>query len=475
MTATDATTPLTPDLCVIGAGAAGLSVASIAASLGASVVLIESNRMGGECLNVGCVPSKALIAAARWAHERGRADGDGAAIDFSRVQQHVASVIAAIAPMDSPARYGAMGVQVIQAEAHFTDAVTVSAGGRVIKARRFVLATGSRPAIPPIPGLDQVPYLTSETVFELTERPRHLMVIGGGAVGVELAQAYRRLGAAVTVIEAGPRIVAQEDPEMVSVIERALCREGVTLRKGAAIERIELLSSGNIALRLWNGDIVEGSHLLVAAGREPRIEGLEPAGIKADASGILVNRRLKTTNRKVYAIGDCAGAIATGGRFTHVANHHAGLVIRNALFRLPARLGKTPVPRVVHTAPELATVGLSEAEARAKHGRMRILRWPLSNNDRARAEGATEGHVKAIVTRRGKILGCSIVSAQAGELIMPWVLAMARGLKVSDLAGLVYPYPTFSEATKGAAVEFLKPTAQKPWLRWLIGLVRHLG
>jgi pyruvate/2-oxoglutarate dehydrogenase complex dihydrolipoamide dehydrogenase (E3) component len=473
---------LQPDLCIIGAGSAGLSVAAIAASLGASVTLIEKHKMGGECLNAGCVPSKALIAAAHRAQDIREAGhfglrGGAPDVDFAEAQRHVKGTIAAIAPMDSMERYEAMGVQVIQAEARFTDARTVLAGDATIKARRFVIATGSRPAIPPIPGLDRVSYLTNETFFDLAERPEHLIVLGGGAIGVEIAQAYRRLGVTVSLLEAGERLLAQEDPEMTEVISRSLRMEGVAVRTGASIARVEQEQPGRLAVLLATGERIEGSHLLVAAGRQPRTDGmgLEAAGIGADASGIVVDQGLRTSNRRVYAIGDCAGGAGAGARFTHVANHHAGLVIRSALFRLPIRLGSAPIPRVVYTAPELASVGLTEAEAKAKHKTVRILRWAFADNDRARAERAEKGHIKAIVTSRGRILGCSIAGAYAGELIMPWVLAMGKGLKVSDLAGLVYPYPTFSEVTKSAAVEFLRPSAQNPWLRRLISLVRRLG
>ncbi len=438
--------------------------------------------MGGECLNVGCVPSKALLAAAHRAHEIRRSEpfGVGAgepAIDPAKVRDHVRNAVAAIAPMDSAERYRAMGVHVIEGEARFTGTGTAMAGGQIIQARRFVIAIGSRPAIPPIPGLDQVPYLTNDTLFDLGETPEHLVVIGGGAVGVEMAQAYRRLGSAVTILEAGERILAKEDPEMAAVVERALRAEGVAIRAGRGVEQVAPGPEGRFAVDLEGGERIEGSHLLVAAGRQPVFDGLdlEAAGIETDKSGIVVGRSLKTSNRRVFAIGDCVGGAGAGARFTHAANHQAGLVIRCALFGLPVRYGSAPVPRVLYTDPEFAAVGLSEEEARARHGAFRILRWSFADTDRARAERATTGHVKAIVTRRGRILGCSIVGARAGELIVPWVLALNKGLKVSDLAGLVYPYPTFSEVTKGAAVEFLRPSAQNPWLRRLMGLVRRLG
>jgi pyruvate/2-oxoglutarate dehydrogenase complex dihydrolipoamide dehydrogenase (E3) component len=475
---------LTPDLCVIGAGSGGLSVAAIAASFGVPVVLIEKDRMGGECLNVGCVPSKALIAAADRAHAIRASSPFGIeraepSVDYGRVRDHIQGVIAAIAPNDSVERFTALGVQVIRAEARFTDDKTVVAGDTTIAARRFVLAVGSRPAVPPIPGLDSVPYLTNDTIFDLGRRPHRLLVIGGGPIGVEIAQAHRRLGAEVVILEAA-RLLPREDSEMAAVVERALLRDGVELRTGAAIERITAVDE-RIVAHVKDGQgpaqSIEGSHLLVAAGRTPTTEGLglDAAGIAFDKSGIKVDRSLRTTNRRVYAVGDCAGGEAGPYKFTHAANYHAGLVIRSALFHLPVRVDPDSISRVVYTDPELAAVGLSEEEARAKHRNMRILRWPVAENDRAQAERATDGHLKALVTRRGKILGCAIAAPHAGELIVPWALAMAKGLKVQDLAGLVFPYPTFSEVTKRAAVEFIRPGAQNPWVRRVIGAVRRLG
>jgi pyruvate/2-oxoglutarate dehydrogenase complex dihydrolipoamide dehydrogenase (E3) component len=475
---------LQPDLCVIGAGSGGLSVAAIAASFGVSVVLIEKDRMGGECLNVGCVPSKALIAAADRAHAirspgRFGVEPGEPKVNYGRVRDHIQGVIAAIAPNDSVERFTALGVQVIRAEARFTDDKTVVAGDATIMARRFVLAVGSRPAVPPIPGIDSVPYLTNDTVFELSRRPERLLVIGGGPIGIEIAQAQRRLGAEVVLIEAA-RLLPREDPEMAAVVERALLRDGIELRTGAAIERIAAEDGSVVAQVKGEQDAaerIEGSHVLVATGRTPTTEGLglNAAGIASDKSGIKVDRSLRTTNRRAYAIGDCAGGEAGPYKFTHAANYHAGLVIRSALFRLPVKVDPAAIPRVVYTDPELAAVGLSEEEARAKHRRVRILRWPVAENDRAQAERATDGHLKALVTPRGKILGCAIAAPHAGELIVPWALAMSKGLKVQDLAGLVFPYPTFSEVTKRAAVEFIRPGAQNRWVRRIVGAVRRLG
>ena len=464
---------------MIGAGSGGLSVAAIAASFGVPVALVERGRMGGDCLNVGCVPSKALIAAADCAHAMREADrfGIGAvepAVDMARVRDHVRGVIAAIAPTDSAERFTKLGVRVIAAEARFVDPRTVVAGPHTIRARRFVLATGSAPAAPPIPGLEGTPFLTNETIFDLAETPQHLLVIGAGPIGVELAQAHRRLGAAVTIVEAA-RVLARDDPEMAAVVERALLRDGVTLRTGARIERAES-RDGRIALHL-GGETVEGSHLLVAAGRRPVVEGLglDEAGVAHDKAGITVDKGLRTTNPRVYAIGDCAGSGAGPYKFTHVSNYHAGLVIRSALFRLPVRVRPDLIPRVTYTDPELAAVGLSEQEAREKHKEIRVLRWPVAENDRAQAERRTDGHAKAIVTTGGRILGCAIAAPGAGDLIVPWALALAKGLKAQDLAGLVFPYPTLSEVSKRAAVEFLRPSAENPWLRRLLGVVRRLG
>jgi pyruvate/2-oxoglutarate dehydrogenase complex dihydrolipoamide dehydrogenase (E3) component len=474
---------LKPDLCVIGAGSGGLSVAAIAASFGVSVVLIERDRMGGDCLNVGCVPSKALIAAGDLAHAMRRAGAYGIApvepdIDPAKVRDHVRGVIAAIAPNDSVERFTALGVQVIQAEGRFVGPRAVEAGGKRIEARRFVIATGSRPAAPPIPGLDTVPYLTNETVFDLNVRPEQLIVIGGGPIGAEIAQAHRRLGAEVVILEA-LRLLPREDPEMAAVVERALLADGVELRTGAAIEAVERQGE-TIAVRLRAGEgheTVTGSHLLVAAGRRPTIEGLglEAAGIATDKGGIAVDRSLRTTNKHVYAIGDCAGGEAGPYRFTHVANYHAGLVIRSALFRLPVKVDNGIIPRATYTDPEVAAVGLTEEEARKSHPGCKVLRWPVAENDRAQAERTVDGHAKVIVAKNGKVLGCAIAAPRAGDLLTPWTLAIAKGLKVQDIAGLVFPYPTLSEVSKRAAVEFLRPAAQNAWLRRAIGWARRLG
>jgi pyruvate/2-oxoglutarate dehydrogenase complex dihydrolipoamide dehydrogenase (E3) component len=470
-------TPLTPDLCIIGAGSAGLSVAVAAGLLNVPTVLIERDRMGGDCLNVGCVPSKALIAAARRAVAVRGAQAFGLGEtepkpNFARIQQHVRDVIARIAPNDSEARFGALGVTVLKGSARFVDARTVMVGAQPIRARRFIVATGSRPAIPPIQGLPSVPYLTNESLFDLTRRPEHLIVLGGGPIGCEMAQAFADLGTAVTLIEAGARLLPREDQDAAGLVARALTRSGVSLRMNVSVSNVAEAGEG-VRLTLADGEALSGSHLLVATGRRPAIEdlGLDAAGITATDRGIVVDQGLRTRNRRVYAIGDAAG----GPLFTHVANYHAGLVVRSALFRLKVKAEYRAVPRVTFTGPELAHVGLTEDEARAAGGALRILRWPIAENDRAQAMRATDGFVKAITDRKGRILGCTIVAEQAGELITPWTLAINNGLTIRALTDVVIPYPTVSEASKRAATAFVLPRLRSPWVGRALRLLRGLG
>jgi pyruvate/2-oxoglutarate dehydrogenase complex dihydrolipoamide dehydrogenase (E3) component len=467
---------LTPDICVIGAGSGGLSVAAAAAAFGVPVVLIEKGKMGGDCLNFGCVPSKALLAAGKHAQamRAGVPFGVAAqrpAIDFAKVQGHVHGVIAAIAPNDSKERFTGLGVHVIEGAARFKDKETVAVGDVEIKARRFVVATGSAPAAPPIPGLDQVPYLTNETVFDLTVCPEHLVVIGAGPVGLEMAQAFRRLGANVTVLEAAAPL-AKDDPECAAIVLDQLAREGVAIRAGVNVLRVEAGAKPRVVVAAANGEeTIDATHLLVATGRQPNLDGLDlgAAGIKSGPRGILVNKRLRSSNRRVYAVGDVAGGL----QFTHVANYHAGLVIRNALFRLRARVDETVVPRVTYTDPELAHVGLTEAEAAGR--RIHVLRWPYHENDRAQAERETRGHIKVVTTGRGRILGATIVGAHAGELIVAWTLAVTQGLNIRAFAQMVMPYPTLAEIGKRAAISYFAGSLTSPFVRRIITTLRRFG
>jgi pyruvate/2-oxoglutarate dehydrogenase complex dihydrolipoamide dehydrogenase (E3) component len=475
---------LTPDICVIGAGSGGLSVAAAAAAFGVPVVLIEKDKMGGDCLNTGCVPSKALLAAAKRAEAIRNAAPFGVkaqrvTVDFREVHRHVHSVIDAIAPNDSRARFTGLGVRVIEGTARFKDARTVVVDDDEFesKARRFVIATGSTAALPPIPGLADTPHLTNETVFDLRVLPKHLIVIGAGPIGLEMAQAFRRLGSDVTVLEAAQPL-AKDDPECAQIVLDQLEREGVVLRTAVRVASIAKVRS-RINVTLAGADevapteTIEGSHLLVAAGRRPVIDelDLDKAAIKAERRGIVVDKGLRTTNKHVYAIGDVAGGL----QFTHVANAHAGVVIRRALFRLPAKLKTEAVPWVTYTEPELAHVGLTEAEARQRHRNLRILRWPYHENDRAQAERETHGHIKVVATRRGKILGATIVGAGAGELIATWTLAINRGLKIRAMTDFVVPYPTLAEIGKRAAITFYTPGLTSPFVRRIIAFLRRFG
>jgi pyruvate/2-oxoglutarate dehydrogenase complex dihydrolipoamide dehydrogenase (E3) component len=450
------------DLCVIGAGAGGLSVAAGASQMGASVVLFERGAMGGDCLNVGCVPSKALLAAAHAAHGAEVAGRFGldmtvAPTDWRRVREHVRGVIAAIAPVDSVERYEGFGVRVIPAHTRFTGPRTLEGGGVTVRARFVVIATGSTPSVPPIPGLDGVAYLTNETVFDLDERPSHLLVLGGGAIGCELAQAHARLGCRVTLVESA-RLLGPEDPEAADVVRLSLRRDGIDVREGVSAVSVGRSGDG-IALTVNGADGAEtltGSHLLVATGRRVSFEGLDldRAGIATDERGrLLLDARLRTSNRRVFAVGDAAG----GPQFTHVAGAHAGVVIKNTLFRWPARADNAGVPRVTFTAPELAQVGPTEAELRSAGTAFGVLRWPYAENDRAQAERSVDGFAKVLVAPNGRILGATVVGDAAGELISVWALAIAQRLKVGALAGLVVPYPTRAEISKRAASSWYVP------------------
>ncbi len=470
---------ITPDLCVIGAGSGGLSVAAAAAQLGVEVVLIERGKMGGDCLNTGCVPSKALLAAAKRAHTMRAPNNFGIApvdpgINHAQVQKHVTDVIAAIAPNDSVERFQGLGVHVIQQEASFKDPRTVVAGEYQIRARRTIIATGSSPAIPPIPGLENVNFFTNETIFDNDQLIPHLIIIGGGPIGMEMAQAHRRLGSKVTVLEA-MKALGKDDPELTSVVIERLRDEGIEIHEEVRIENISRDVTG-ITVKVVKGQEqgeLKGSHLLIATGRRPNIESLnlDAAKIKHDRRGITVNKGLVTSNRRVFAIGDIAGGL----QFTHMANYQAGLVIRRALFRLRAKQDIRKVPWVTYTDPELAHIGMTEEEAEKKHGKIHVLRWPYAENDRAQAEGKTDGLVKLITSKGGKVLGVSIVGDHAGELIHPWSLAISSDLKLKAMTDFIAPYPTLGEVNKRVAYTYFQPKLMNPWVRKLVKFLAKFG
>lgn len=471
---------LSPDICIIGAGSGGLSVAAAAAAFGVEVVLVERGRMGGDCLNYGCVPSKSMIAAGKRAHAMRTASTFGIgpvepAIDFSAVHAHVRAVIDAIAPNDSVERFEGLGVTVIQAEGRFIDERTLAAGETLITARRFVIATGSSPVIPPILGINTVEALTNETIFDLADWPDHLVIIGGGPIGLELAQAHRRLGARVSVVEA-QACLSREDPQLAAIALDTLREEGIALHEHHSVTRVERTESG---LRLFakpaSGEeiAIEGSHLLVATGRAPNIASLslDAAKVRFDKKGVAVDSGLRSSNRRIYAIGDVAG----GPQFTHVANYHAGIVIRALLFRLPAKVDYSALPRATFLDPELVQVGLTEGQAREAHGNVRTLTWPVHENDRAQAERETKGLIKLMADRRGRVVGVSILAKGASEMGNFWSLALSQKMRLRDLTGFVSPYPTVGEIGKRAAVSYFGEMARKPLIRRIVRLLRVFG
>ena len=471
------------DVLVIGAGAAGLSVAAISAGLGLRVVLIERGRMGGDCLNYGCVPSKAMLAAghaaaqARGAHRFG-VKVSAPEIDWAGVRAHVQGAIARIAPNDSVARFRGMGIDVIEASAHFIAPDEVEAGHRRIRFRRCVIAAGSAAIIPPIPGLGEVRYLTNETLFDLEEAPEHLAIIGGGPIGLEMAQAHARLGCRVSVIEAAPSIAGREDPEMVAGMREALVRDGVAFHEGTPVERIARDGAG-VTVMLADGQRVAASHLLLATGRAPRLSALDlVAGqVSATPRGITTDAGLRSvSNPRVFAAGDIADPAGIGPRaFTHVASQHAGVLARRMIFRLPAKVDYAALPRVTYTDPEIAQIGMTEAEARAAgHAELTVLRWPLGENDRAIAEGIEGGLIKLVASKKGVLLGASILAPGAGEMAGTYGLMIGRKLPLSALAGMVLPYPTLAEMGKRAAGDFYTPRLTSPMVKRVVGWLKYV-
>jgi pyruvate/2-oxoglutarate dehydrogenase complex dihydrolipoamide dehydrogenase (E3) component len=475
------------DVAIIGAGAAGLSVASVAAQLGLRVTLIERGRMGGDCLNYGCVPSKALLAAAHAAAEARRAGRFGIGlpspvIDWAGVRAHVQGAIATIAPQDSEERFTGMGVRVIRSTAHFTAPDELEAGGHRLTFRRCVIAAGSAAVVPDLPGLDALPWLTNETLFDLEEPPGHLLILGCGPVGLEMAQAHARLGCLVTVLEAAPRIAVREDASLTAPVRAALAADGVVFHEGVKVARFEVLDPAlprgerGVVAVLEDGERIAGTHLLLAVGRAPRLAGLDlpAAGIEHSPQGIRVGRNLRSTsNRRVWAVGDIPDVAGLGPRaFTHVASQHAGVVVRSMLYRLPARLNYAALPRVTYTDPELCQVGLTEAEAQEAGHSPRLLEWHLAENDRAVTEGRTEGLVRLVLDGRGRLLGGGITAPRAGEMAGLLGLMLGRKLPLSALAGMVLPYPTLAEALKRAAGTYYAPKLFSNFskrLVWLLG------
>ena len=466
------------DLCVIGAGSAGLTAAAGAAQMGARVVLVEQGLMGGDCLNYGCVPSKSLLAAAKAAHAHRSGERFGMAarepeVDFARVMEHVRSVIRGIEPHDSEERFTGLGVRVLRATGRFTGPRTLRVEDADVRARRFLIATGSSPLVPPVPDLEDTPYLTNETLFDLDVLPDHLLVIGGGPIGLEMAQAFRRLGSQVTVLEMA-RCLPADDPDLAAIVVQTLRDEGVQILENAKAAEVSG-GEGDITVaceRDGQRQSIAGSHLLVAAGRAPNIEALDPdaAGIEHTKRGVTVDATLRTSNRRVYAAGDVTGI----AQFTHLAGYQAGVVLRRAMLRLPAKADYRALPWCTYTEPELAQAGLTEGAAREKGLEVRTAGAELAENDRGRAEGLEAGRIKLVVDKGGRVLGAGIAGPHAGELIQPWVLAIQRKLKLKDMAGLILPYPTLGESGKRAAGEYYAPIVYGTAMQRIVRLMQRL-
>lgn len=451
------------DILVIGAGSGGLSVAAGAVQMGASVILLEGGEMGGDCLNYGCVPSKSLLAMGKKALTQD--------VPYAEAMGHVQQVIDTIAPVDSQDRFEGLGVRVIREYGHFVSPKEVEAGPYRIKARRIVIATGSSPMVPPIAGLEDVPYLTNETLWKLQDKPEHLIILGGGPIGLEMAQAHVRLGSKVTVVEAASAL-GRDDPEMAALVLQRLRAEGVEILEHTSVANVAQAGEG-VLVTLSDGPSITGSHLLIAAGRVPNTDklNLAAAGIELDGRSIRVNAQLKTTNRRVYAIGDVTGLMP----FTHTAGYQAGVIIRSALFGLPAKAKHDHIPYATYTQPELAQVGLTEAQARKKHGdRLEVARFEIHHNDRAIAEGKAHGLIKVMVVK-GRPVGVSIVGDQAGELIALWSMAIANRMSMAQVSAMVAPYPTYAEINKRAAGAYFTPRLfDNPTVKRVVGLVQRL-
>ncbi len=476
---------LKADLAILGGGAAGLSVAAGAARLGAKVVLFEPGAMGGECLNSGCVPSKAIIAAgeraaaARSAHRLGVTVSD-VAVDFPAVMAHVRSVITAIEPHDSQERFEGMGVTVVREAAHFTGQRTLESDTVSVRAKRIIVATGSVPVIPPIPGVDAITPLTNETVWNLTSLPRALVVVGAGAMGVELGQAFARLGARVTLVERADDVLPGAPALLGQAARTALQADGVDVRTGVGVSRLapRADAGGEGVVVTLDGpagtEDIAADHVLFATGRQARTDGLnlDAAGVEADRRGFKVDAKLRTTNKHVYAIGDAVDR----ERLTHVAGWHASLIVRNLLFRSPTKVDDAVIPKVVYAHPELAWVGESAGEASARLGEkaIRVGRASFSANDRALAEGDTAGAIELVATTRGRILGAAIAGAGAGEAIQLVSQAMSAGLKMRAIASVIAPYPSRGEIVKRAAGDWYEPVVFGKGARTLVHLLSKL-
>ncbi len=475
--------PLTPDLCIIGAGPAGLAVATAAGALGVPTIVVDKEDLGRTLPRAGDVARQVLFAAARARAAARRSvrlgfEQPSLKFDWATLRRTAEATAEAGAPDMSAERLGALGVRVIRAAARFTDTRTIEAGTTSIRARRFILATGSAPAVPSVPGLDLVPVLNATSILDLSHLPSRLIVLGAGSTGLELAQALRRLGSEVVVLESGTAL-RDFDPELTAPVLARLAAEGVVIIQNVHVLRADSDRTGVRLIYECRDEkaafqrTVAGSHLLAAAGWRPNVAGLrlDAGRIRCGPAGIVVGPNGRTSNRQVFAIGDVVGL----GRSMQSAQAQADVALRAALFRQPTGFHPLQVPRIIYTDPEVAVVGMTEAQARERAGRLRILRWPFSDNARAKAEGRSAGHAKVITTREGRVLGAGIVGPEASELIGLWSLAIAQGLKASDIAALAMPHASYSDVSRRAAVSALAAELNNPWVQRALRVIRLLG
>ncbi len=464
----------THDVIVIGGGAAGLTAAGGCALFGLKVALIEGNKMGGECLNNGCVPSKAIITAAKRAQEAREEKRYGVQlaapkVEWAGVHKHIHDAIAHIEPHDSKETFEEMGCEVIMAHATITGKQSVEVGGRTLTAPRIVIATGSGPFVPPIDGLETTPYLTNENLFDLPELPAHLVIIGGGVIGMEMAQSFRRLGSDVTIIEPGEPM-GRDDRESVQVVVDTMKEEGVTFVQGKA-EKVEG-SEGNITVHTGGGETVTGSHLLIAVGRKARVTGygLEELGMELGRNGIKVDDRRRTSVKGIYAIGDCR----EGPRLTHVSGYEGSNVALEITTGIPTKVDWKALPWCTYTEPEVAQIGMTEQEAKEKHGdAVTIIKEGFDHNERAIAEDSTKGHLKVILKGK-KVIGASICGKNAGELLLPFTQSITGKSNTFAMGSAIISYPTRSEITKAAAFSAWEPTVFGSLPKKYAGLVAKM-
>ncbi|MBS7697556.1 MULTISPECIES: NAD(P)/FAD-dependent oxidoreductase [unclassified Chelatococcus] len=473
---------LRPDLCVVGAGPGGFTAAATAALFGAPVVLVANQTLDGPWRSAGAAASAALSYAG--AHVRAARDsafvgmGPGAGrINHPRVHAHVQRVVAASVAEESPYRLAALGVRILQEEARFIDGRSLRVGETTVMPRRFLIATGSEPVIPDIPGLADIDVLTDDSILDTTHHPERLVIIGAGRTGVTLAQAQRRLGAEVTLIDRGPAL-RREDPEIAAFALAALRREGITIHEHATVKRVEATRDALSVEITTEGDgeiVIGASHVCAAVGRRPTFGtlDLQSAGIATTEAGIALRRGHATSNRRVYALGLASGEGTDSHFAAHLAKDEARRIVRGILFR--AAPAAPAVPRLTMTDPEIASVGLSEAEARIQHREVRILRAPFAQNERAEADRVASGEIKVVLNRRGRILGCAIVGPAAGELIVPWALALAERLTIAQFSRLEMPTSTYSAVSREAALSFYGPQTRSRWVKGMVRFLRSFG